>query len=121
MSEHSLKTPPSGTGVFVALPPSGSSKMAITAGNDAPADGKALPPPASKGPDLEAIAQQLNVASQSIGRDLRFQVNLETGRSVIHVLDRDTGEVIRQIPPEKAAAYVATDGAVSLQLYDEMV
>jgi uncharacterized FlaG/YvyC family protein len=46
---------------------------------------------------------------------------MESGRSVIQVLDRETGEVIRQIPPEKAELSVAGNGAVQLRLYDEKI
>ena len=43
---------------------------------------------------------------------------MQSGRSVIQVLDRDTGEVIRQIPPEKASLYVSESGAVAMRLLD---
>lgn len=72
-------------------------------------------------PNIEELARKLNVATRSIGRDLRFEVNMESGRSVIQVLDRDTGEVIRQIPPEKASLYLAPSGGIALRLYDELV
>ena len=68
--------------------------------------------------DLEQLAQRLNIVSQSIGRDLRFQVDVLSGSSVIQVLDRETGEIIRQIPPEDARTYVSDRGDVALRLYD---
>ena len=71
--------------------------------------------------ELEALAAKLNTAIREIGRDLRFQVNMETGHSVIQVLDRETGEIIRQIPPEKATAYLSDQGGVSLRLFDSRV
>ena len=70
---------------------------------------------------MEKLARKLNLATQSIGRDLRFQVDLEKGRSVIQVLDRETGEIIRQIPPENAKTYVSNFGDVALRLYDAVV
>jgi len=90
-------------------------------GKDTPEAGKEVPVEAKTKPDLEELARQLNVASRSIGRDLRFEVNMESGRSVIQVLDRETGEVIRQIPPEKTSLYQSGSGAVALRLYDEQV
>ena len=30
-------------------------------------------------PDMEVLARELNVATRTIGRDLRFQVNMQTG------------------------------------------
>ena len=72
-------------------------------------------------PDIEELARKLNVASRSIGRDLRFEVNMDSGHSVIQVLDRETGEVIRQIPPEKAQLYLSASGGVNLRLIDEQI
>ena len=60
------------------------------------------------------------MTSQTIGRDLRFRINLESGQSVIQVLDRDTGEIIREIPPEKARISVAINGNLNISLYDEL-
>ena len=90
-------------------------------GKVAPQTGKEMPVQATTKPDLEALARKLNVANRSIGRDLRFEVNMESGRSVIQVLDRETGEVIRQIPPEKTSLYQSGSGDVALRLYDEQV
>ena len=79
--------------------------------------GTRMPPPAAK-PDLEKLTQKLNLASETIGRDLRFEVDMTSGRSVIQVLDRETGEIIRQIPPEKAQVVLTRNGFVELRLYD---
>jgi flagellar protein FlaG len=40
--------------------------------------------------DMEAI--------RSVG--LQFSVNQKTGKTVVRVVDKDTGELIRQIPPQ---------------------
>ena len=69
---------------------------------------------------LARIAEALN-AAPSIGRNLRFEVDLANGTSVIQVLDRDTGEIIRQIPPEKVSTYLQSEGDLALRLYDEVV
>ncbi len=90
-------------------------------GKVAPESGKEPPVQAKTKPDLDELARQLNIASRSIGRDLRFEVNMDSGRSVIQVLDRETGEVIRQIPPEKTSLYHSGSGAMALRLYDEQV
>ena len=96
-------------------------EQAPPSGKVAPEPGKEMPAQAMTKPDLEELARELNVASRSIGRDLRFEVNMESGRSVIQVLDRETGEVIRQIPPEKTSLYHSGSGAMTLRLYDEQV
>lgn len=94
---------------------------ALIDGKVSDASGKQLPLSVPEKPELERIVQELNVVSESIGRDLRFQVDLDRGHAVIQVLDRETGEIIRQIPPEKVAAHVAQNGALALRLYDESI
>lgn len=90
-----------------------------SAGKPAPVTGKEVP--AEEPPDLEALTEQLNQASVAIGRDLRFQVDMNSGNSVIQVLDRETGEIIREIPPEKARLSVAVNGEINLRLFDGSV
>jgi len=51
--------------------------------------------------DIVELNQQLEPISQNIQRGLRFQVDDITGDTVISVVDRDTDETIRQIPPEE--------------------
>jgi len=119
MAEADLKAVSSATGTFAALRPQLQSDT--PSGNRLPESGNDVPVPDKTGPDMEALARALNQASQSIGRDLRFEVDMESGRSVIQVLDRDTGEVIRQIPPEKADLYLNGSGAVQIRLYNSRV
>ena len=116
MSSEDMKPVSVHTGTFAAL------KLAPeqgAGGNAQPDSGNKLPEVAE--PDMEVLARELNVATRTIGRDLRFQVNMQTGHSVIQVLDRETGEIIRQIPPEKAKTYMSEQGAVALRLYDDLV
>ena len=102
----------SGTGTLAAR---GTGSAA--AGNASEAEGGSdLPSPAK--PDLEKLAAKLNLVSETIGRDLRFEVDMASGRSVIQVLDRETGEIIRQIPPEDAKVTLTSNGFVELRLYD---
>ncbi|MDJ0751486.1 MAG: flagellar protein FlaG [Woeseiaceae bacterium] len=117
MSEQDVRNISAVTGSYPALrsgrePESASGKQAAAAGKNVPEDAR---------PNTERLVQKLNVASQSIGRDLRFEVDLENGRSVIQVLDRETGEIIRQIPPENARTYLSDIGDLALRLYDAMV
>lgn len=49
----------------------------------------------------QAVAR-LNDYVQSLHRDIRFSVDDDSGRAVVRVVDRDTQEVIRQIPSELA-------------------
>ncbi len=116
MADADIKALSSATGAYAVLRPAGSRNGAdVASGNRPPATGKSMPEIETAAPpektDLEELARKLNVASQSIGRDLRFEVDLESGRSVIQVLDRETGEVIRQIPAEKTGRLLSSDGS----------
>ena len=83
-----------------------------------PESGNKAPEEAPKKFDPEALAARLNSVSRSIGRDLRFKVDMNSGNSVIQVLDRDTGEIIREIPPEKAELSLSVNGDVKMRLYN---
>ena len=125
MSNADIKQISSATGTFQALQfkapeVARGGKATPDTGKVAPEAGKEAPVPAEEQVDLEAIAAELNVASQSIGRDLRFKVDMNSGSSVIQVLDRDTGEIIREIPPEKAKLSVSSNGDMQLRLYDAL-
>lgn len=73
------------------------------------ADGQAMAASADAVPDaalaapeaLESAVRELNasMADQSIG--LRFEVDSDTDRLVVKVVDRASGELIRQIPSEE--------------------
>ncbi|HOJ13048.1 MAG TPA: flagellar protein FlaG [Deltaproteobacteria bacterium] len=47
--------------------------------------------------DIEAINEQLAVLNQS----LQFRIDEESKDVVIRIVDKDSGEVIKQIPPEE--------------------
>ncbi|MDX1515713.1 MAG: flagellar protein FlaG [Woeseiaceae bacterium] len=119
MSDQDVKAISSATGTFRVLP--GRSDPAPAIGKTPPVSGNEVPDVAPTQPDLEALAAQLNVANQSIGRDLRFKVDMAEGQSVIQVLDRETGEIIREIPPEKARLSVSASGSFEIRLYDGVV
>lgn len=119
MTDPSRLSAASPTGTFPALR---SDEVAVDrAGNDKPSAGNSLPESReSDAAELVRIAEALN-DTPSIGRNLRFKVDLASGTSVIQVLDRDTGEIIRQIPPEKVSTYLQAEGDLALRLYDELV
>ncbi len=117
MSDKDLQSVASASGTYPALQPR--TAEGRPAGNATTASGKELPASAVTRPDLEALAVKLNMQSRSIGRDLRFKVDLENGQSVIQVLDRDTGEVIRVIPPEKAEISLSVNGEIQLRLFND--
>lgn len=49
----------------------------------------------------EAVANMQDF-TQNIQRSLSFSINENTGRTVVEVTDKATGEVIRQLPTEEA-------------------
>jgi len=125
MNSQDVKQIASTTGTFRTVPirpePIAAVPKAAEAGKVTPETGNQPPPEEAKEqPDLQAIAAKLNVANQSIGRDLRFKVDMDSGNSVIQVLDRDTGEIIREIPPDKAQISVASNGDMQIRLYDAL-
>lgn len=65
--------------------------------------GKTLPPVAASQVSVEQVteaAEELNRYVQGEQRDLNFQVHEDTGKVVVRVVDRSSGELIRQIPNE---------------------
>jgi flagellar protein FlaG len=64
---------------------------------------------------VEKAVEQLNDYVQSFQRDLRFTMDKDLGRAVVHVVDRNTQEVIRQIPNETALRLARNLKEVELQ------
>ncbi len=51
---------------------------------------------------LNEAVQQLNNYVQSINRNLEFNIDTDSGKTVVKVIDATTEELIRQIPNEEA-------------------
>jgi flagellar protein FlaG len=84
-------------------------------GSNKPSNGNALPlqgdvapaPPAHadlKLPDLSAVVANLNQYLRSSQRDLQFSIDKSSGRTIINVVNSETGEIVRQIPPAELLA-----------------
>lgn len=52
--------------------------------------------------DLNGAVSQLNDFVQSVQRNLEFEVDDDSGRTIVRVVDQQTDEVIREIPDELA-------------------
>ena len=82
--------------------------VANAAGRVLPETGKALPRSAASQPvddaDLRDAVSQINQFVQSVQRDLSFSIDEGSGRSVIKVIDRESGELVRQIPSQEVLA-----------------
>ena len=66
--------------------------------------------------DIEQAVTEINEYVQSIQRDLHFSVDEESGLTVVRVRDKESGELIRQIPEDvflnlaRAATNCAREG-----------
>ncbi|HWV13786.1 MAG TPA: flagellar protein FlaG [Cellvibrio sp.] len=83
----------------------------VSAGSKVEKSGNTLPPdtqaakvdvvdPQQFQQNVEAAVAQMNEFIQSTQRDLHFSYDRDAGETVVKVLDRETQEVIRQIPDE---------------------
>lgn len=54
--------------------------------------------------DMQAAVAQMKDFAQVMSRQLQFDVDEDSGRTVVRVLDKDSGDVIRQIPSEEVLA-----------------
>jgi len=114
MSDKEIQSASSATGQFRTL----QATPRTAGGSSEPVTGKNVPVVPVEPSALERLAEKLTAANQNVGRELRFEVNLKSNRAVIQVLDSETGEIIRQIPPEKAEVYLTGGGDLSLRLLD---
>lgn len=81
-------------------------------GNTVPDSGTPAPPP-PKPADLQAAAAQIQKFLSQSSLQLEFVVDEGSGRTIIRVSDPETGQTIRQIPPEeilKLAALAKNQG-----------
>jgi uncharacterized FlaG/YvyC family protein len=53
-------------------------------------------------PELDQLTKALNEAAEQSHQQLQFKVDKETGSHIIQVIDKETQEVIRQVPGEDA-------------------
>jgi flagellar protein FlaG len=51
--------------------------------------------------ELEEAVNSLNEFAQSVKRQLEFSVDKDSGKTIVKVIDSETGETIRDIPSEE--------------------
>ncbi|MGQ9513087.1 flagellar protein FlaG [Thermodesulfitimonas sp.] len=56
---------------------------------------------------LEDLVGRLNLVMEMTWYELRFRIHEATHEVVVQVVNRDTGEVLREIPPQKILDMVA--------------
>lgn len=96
------------------------------AGPSLPPAGKALPaqPELAQPPEpisIERALQQIQDYLSDSKRQLNFERDESSGRTVIRVIDPASGEVIRQFPPEEILKIAAIIDATGFRTLDEMV
>ncbi len=82
-----------------------------TDGEALPSRGKKLPAPSADSARVSEAVTRINEIVQNIQRDLSFNMDEDSGQTIIRVIDSESGELIRQIPSEDALA-------IALQLND---
>jgi flagellar protein FlaG len=100
------------------------SEHAVTEKSAAPAHSVQSAPPAD--PDvsqdvMRAVAKQIESYLRANGRDLQFSIDEETGRTVVTIRDKSTGEVIRQIPNAEALRIAQALGNQPNALIDVLI
>ncbi len=94
------------------------------------ADTKAAGAPASLS-GAQPRAEELTRATQEVAADLnamvgadkgiRFDIDSRTDRIIVRVVDRDSGEVIRQVPPDEVLSIIASVNEMLGVFMDERV
>lgn len=67
---------------------------------------------------LEEIAERANAVLAQSNTHLEFIVTDQTGRTVINIVDNETQEIIRQIPPVKLSQFAARLSEMRGLLFD---
>ncbi len=78
--------------------------LPASGGETLPPKGKELPAQVADSAEISKAVTEINKIVQSIQRDLSFNLDEDSGQTVIRVVDSETGELIRQIPSEEALA-----------------
>ena len=55
-------------------------------------------------PQLQQVVDKINKAIQQTNKNLEFTIDTDTRKSVVKLVDTETGDVIRQFPSEEAIA-----------------
>lgn len=86
-----------------AIPAGGATPDARSAAGKAlPASGQNLPPaPAPSRDQVQQAVQQIQTYLNESRRELEFQIDDGSGRTIVRVINPETHELIRQIPSEE--------------------
>src|SRR5262245_61460223 len=93
----------------------GARDVPAPASEQLPPAGRTSPP--SEVPDAQVDIEKLRAAlerfARQVRRELEFRVDEASGRTIITVRNKETGEIVRQIPPEEVLAmlHAVAEGA----------
>jgi flagellar protein FlaG len=77
----------------------------ISPGNDAPSkqNGGAPAPrsAAADGVDAAAQTRAANRATKSLNNSVQLSLDSQSGKAIVRVIDKETGQIVRQIPTEE--------------------
>ena len=93
-------------------------------GKALPASGQKLPPEPAREPtpaQLDQAVQQLQSYLNDSQRQLQFQVDAGSGRTIVRVVNPDTGELIRQIPSDEMLTLARAIGASGGRILSDLV
>ena len=79
-------------------------RLAEAGGRDLPVEGNIQPQVVPTSANLRDAVREINDFVQVVHRDLSFNMDETSGQTVIKVIDRDSQELIRQIPSEEVLA-----------------
>ncbi len=82
--------------------------QAITVETAPAPGGKDLPRPLPQPVDLSRVVENLNRFLESSQRNLNFRFDEASGRTIITVVNPETNEIVRQIPPEELLSLART-------------
>lgn len=88
-------------------------------GSRLPAGGKSSPPTATS-VSLDSAVAQINTYLGNSQRELNFSIDRASGRTVIKVVNPNSGEVIRQIPSEEVLKMAAALARYSFHTFDAL-
>lgn len=77
------------------------------------------PPAGQPAREMAGAVSEIRDFVQMVRRELQFEVDDDTGRTIVTVRDADTDEIIRQIPPEEVLQIAARLEEVNGVLFRE--
>ncbi len=116
----------------VVIPPS-SLAMSDTKSVARSESGKQVPPPGEVQPEAKAdkaapseadvlfAVKKFSEHTRSLGRELQFEVDDDSGQTVVKVIDPETDEVVRQIPSEEAVERAGSSDESAMNFINEFV